>query len=261
MVGVYDFCLHAARVALAFWALSFFGWRDHWKPKPVSRQPVPTQVAPPPRYPAPAAPVSVLKKPVLPIQEGVCPPVRKPVPQRCEVLTDLFCRLENPHYWRDPKEPGDLITFAHEMNHGVSNRLHASTIKHGIYLGGGKGIVISHPKVTITQVAARVPNSERGKVFDLYLRKQAAQWDKSPIYLLDEARAYYTGCVAHKQLGLGKHRSETFDFAKELQRYSEVLVGTVRELDPTYPEMVTLDHFVQWQGEQLAALGEPNRGR
>jgi hypothetical protein len=169
--------------------------------------------------------------------------------------------LENPHYWRDPKEPGDLITFAHEMNHGVSNRLHASTIKHGIYLGGGKGIVISHPKVTITQVAARVPNSERGKVFDLYLRKQAAQWDKSPIYLLDEARAYYTGCVAHKQLGLGKHRSETFDFAKELQRYSEVLVGTVRELDPTYPEMVTLDHFVQWQGEQLAALGEPNRGR
>jgi hypothetical protein len=62
-------------------------------------------------------------------------------------------------------------------------------------------------------------------------------------------------------LGYGKHRSETFDFAKELQLYSEVFVETVRKLDPDYKEMVTLEAFVRWQGERLAALGEPDRGR
>lgn len=191
---------------------------------------------------------------------GVCPPLRAPVPQKCEVLTDLHCRLVNPNYWADPADPSDVVTWAHEMNHGVSNRLHASTSKHGIYLGGGMGIVLHHPSVTITQVAARVPNDQRGKVFDLYMRKQAAQWDKSPIYILDEAAAYYTGCVAHRQMRYGKHRSETFDYARELQRYSEVLVDAVRELDPDYPDLSRLAAFVKWQGERLALLGEPDRG-
>jgi hypothetical protein len=192
---------------------------------------------------------------------GVCPPVRKPTAQKCDILTDLYCRLENPNYWRDHKEPDDLITHAHEMNHGVSNRLHASTIKHGIYLGNGNGIILPHPQVTIKHVADRVPKDQRGKVYDLYMIQQRKDWNKSPIYILDETVAYYTGCVAHKQLGYGKHRSETFEFAKELQRYSEVLVDTVRKLDPDYPELVTLDKFVRWQGDRLAALGEPNRGR
>lgn len=212
----------------------------------------PLPVSPPPACTA---------EPELVFLSGVCPPVRQPVRMQCEILTDLASRLKDPSYWADPTDPGDLVTHAHEMCHGVSNRLHASTLKHGIYLGDGMGIILPHPRVTITQVAARIPEHQRGKVYDLYMRQQAREWDRSPIYILDEAVAYYAGCVAHRQLGYGKHRSETFDFAKELQIYSEVFVETVRKLDPGYKEMVTLDAFVRWQGERLAALGEPDRGR
>lgn len=191
--------------------------------------------------------------------EGVCPPVRSKVPQRCEILTDLYCRLDKPEYWRDHSEPNDLVTFAHEMAHGASNRLGASDKRHGIYLGNGKGIILTHPKVTITQVASRVPQSERGKVFDLYMVKQAKQWDKSPIYILDEAWAYIVGCIAHRQLGMGQHRSETFEFAREMNRYANHLVRTVDALDPSYPERETLAAFVEWQGDRLKELGGPPR--
>lgn len=258
----------AGRIAILIGlVLAIFGWRDEPKAprQPKSFQPYqlrkePTQVRLPDPPPPKPKPVSVLVKPDLPFVTDICPPLRRPAPQKCEILTDLHCRLQNPMYWADPADPGDIVTHVHELNHGASNRLHATTKKHGIYLGNGTGIILPHPDVTITQVAVRVPKDQRGKVYDLYMRQQARDWDKAPIYILDEAVAYYAGCVAHKQLGYGKHRSETFDFAKELQRYSEVLVETTKKLDPTYPEMVTLEKFVRWQGDRLAALGEPNRG-
>lgn len=176
---------------------------------------------------------------------------------RCEILEELHCRLDNPNYWRDKSEPDDYVTWCHEMQHGVNNRVGATTTKHGLYIGDGKGIVLTHPDVTIQQVASRVPAKERGKVFDLYMVKQRKDWNDSPIYILDETLAYYTGCVAHRQLGMGKKRSETFEFAKEMQRYSEILVDTVKKHDPDYKELPKLEGFVKWQGERLAALGEP----
>ena len=176
----------AGRVAILVGLLIIiFGWRD--EPK-TPRQPksFPTQVRlPDPPPPTPKL-VSVVVKPDLTLMSGVCPPVRKPVPQKCEVLTDLYCRLENPHYWADPTDPSDLVTWAHEMAHGASNRLHASTSKHGIYLGNGKGIVLKHPKVTIEQVANSVPKSQRGPIYKLYMVEQRKDWNKSPAYLLDE---------------------------------------------------------------------------
>lgn len=246
-------CLNSIRfVAVALWAVAAMGWKE-----PPSR--LPTQVRPPDKPPVKAVPVSVLKPaPTGPkFVSGVCPPVRQKSQMQCEILGELHSRLDNPNYWRDPKEPNDFVTWCHEMQHGANNKVKATETKHGLYVGDGKGIIFTHPKVTIKQVANRIPAKDRGKVFDLYLVKQRAQWDNSPIYIIDEALAYYTGCVAHKQLKMGKKRSETYDFAKEMQRYSEILVDTVKALDPTYPELGDLEVFVKWQGERLANLGEP----
>jgi len=206
----------------------------------------------------PPKPVSVLAKPDIPFVKDVCPPVRKPTPQKCEILTDLHCRLENPNYWRDHKEPGDLITWAHEMNHGVSNRLHASTTKHGIYIGDGKGIVLKHPKVTIEQVARAVPKEQRGPIFKLYMVEQPkGGWNNSPIYLLDEHNAYITGALARKQLGWGI-RKETEDFAKEMERYCRVMLSVVKKSDPEYPDLQHLSNFIDWQSERFDQIVKGN---
>ena len=251
----------AGRIAiLVGLAIAIFGWRDESKAprQPKSFKPYPIQIAPtqvrPPDPPPPTPKiVSVLAKPDIPFVTNICPPLRKTTPQKCEVLTDLYCRLENPHYWADPTEPGDLVTWAHEMSHGVSNRLHASTVKHGIYVGGGKGIVLRHPKVTIEQVANAVPKNKRGPVFKLYMVEQRKDWNKSPIYLLDEHNAYITGAIARRQLGWEK-RSETEDFAREMELYCRVMLSVVQKRDPEYPDLQHLKDFINWQSDRFAAL-------
>ena len=251
----------AGRIAiLVGLVLAIFGWRDEPKAprQPKSFQPYqlrkePTQVRlPDPPPPTPKI-VSVLVKPDLPFVQGICPPLRKPTPQKCDVLTDLYCRLENPHYWADPTEPGDLVTWAHEMNHGVSNRLHASTVKHGIYVGDGKGIVLRHPEITIEQVANTVPKNQRGPIYKLYLVEQRKDWNKSPIYLLDEWNAYITGTIARRQLGWEK-RSETEDFAREMERYCRVMLSVVKKRDPDYADIQHLSNFIDWQADRFASL-------
>lgn len=253
-----NICLNAVRVAVALWAVITFGWREEPKTprQPKSFQPYPLKAEPTQvRQPDPPPPlnpdtVSVLVKPDLPFVTGICPPLRKPTPQKCDILTDMYCRLEDPHYWADKNEPDDLITWAHEMNHGVSNRLHASTIKHGIYLGDGKGIVLKHPKVTIEQVANSVPKNQRGPIFNLYLVEQRKGWNNSPIYLLDEHNAYITGALARKQLGW-ERRKETEDFAKEMERYCRALLSVVKKRDPEYPDLKHLSNFIEWQSDRF----------
>jgi hypothetical protein len=243
-------CLNSIRfVTLALWAAAAFWWREpQTQPLPVQ---VPTQVRMPDPAPVSITPVSVLAKPKLELATGVCPPIKKVTPKAIPVLTDLYHRVGNPDYFADPNEPDDLVTHVHELTHGVSNRLHASTVKHGIYLLDGKGIVLKHPKVTIEQVANSIPKAERGRIFDLYLVQQRKDWNKSPIYLLDEHNAYIHGTLAHRQLGLGVKRRETYDHAREMERYVRQLVKVVERHDPAYPDMEKLKTFVEWQSDRL----------
>lgn len=253
-----------SKFCVAAGAVIVFGWRKEapkpFRPYPIQKVPLktaPTQVRPPDPPPVPPKPVSVLVKPALPFVSNICPPLRKPTPQKCEILTDLYCRLEKPHYWADPKEPDDLVTWVHELTHGASNRLQASTIKHGIYLGNGIGIILKHPKVTIEQVANAVPKEQRGTIFKLYMVEQRRDWNNSPIYILDEWNAYIAGTIARKQLGWDK-RGETVTFAREMERYCRTMLAVVEKRDPTYPDLQNLDGFIEWQSDRFNKIVNGN---
>jgi len=239
-----------ARFGVAGWALVSVGLKPVFNRQPTQvRQPDKPQ--PPPRY------FSVLKptKDEIQFLSNICPPLKKDCPpKRIPVLQDLYCRVSNPDYFADANDPSDLVTHVHELTHGVSNRLHASTARHGIYLLDGKGIVLYHPKVTIAQVAAAVPKEERGKIFDLYLVKQQKDWNDSPIYLLDEANSYIHGGIAQKQLNWGDKRKETFTFAWEMLRYCDYMVQVVEKRDPEYRDLDTLKKFIQWQKDRLTKI-------
>jgi hypothetical protein len=238
--------LNAVRLfALALWAAAACGFGE------VTRQPQPQLAAPfPEPPPAPVKLVSVLKPAGPEFLTGACPPLKAPKAKAAPILTDLYYRVPNPEYFKDQTEPGDLVTHVHELTHGVSNRLHATSKAHGIYLLEGRGIVIKHPKVTIEQVANAVPDSQRGKIFDLYLVKQRKDWNSSSAYLLDEWNAYIHGAIARRQLGL-QARKETEDFAREMERYCRILVQQVKRLDPSYPDMDKLVDFVEWQSDRF----------
>jgi hypothetical protein len=235
---------------VALWAFAAFGFGE-----PAIRR-VPTQVLPSLPPPAPVKTFSVLARPAVEFATDVCPPITKPSPKAVPVLTDLYYRVKNPNYFADPQEPNDLVTHVHELSHGVSNRLHASTVKHGIYVLDGKGIVLRHPKVTIEQIANSIPKDQRGQIYDLYMVKQRKDWNKSPIYLADEWTAYVHGALAHKQLRLGVKRKETYDHAREMEGYVRQMVKVIEKNDPDYPDMAKLKNFIEWQSDRFTQIAK-----
>jgi hypothetical protein len=71
--------------------------------------------------------------------------------------------------------------------------------------------------------------------------------------LLDEWNAYITGTIARRQLGWEK-RSETEDFAREMERYCRVMLSVVKKRDPDYADIQNLSNFIEWQSDRFASL-------
>lgn len=181
---------------------------------------------------------------------GVCPPVRSAPQSYPPILRDLYSRVEDPDYWR-LKDKSDLVSWVHELNHGASFQSCTPDKKHGVYLLGGRAIILTNPKVTIEQVARAVPRRDRGAIFSHYLVTQRRDWNSQPLYLLDEWTAYVHGAIAHDQLGLGEERAETFAFAWEMERYCRTMTVVIEKLDPTYPELNRLRSFIDWNSNRM----------
>lgn len=176
--------------------------------------------------------------------------VGRPVRSSPAVLADVLSRLPNQEYWRDQTDPTDLVTWTHEGTHGVSVRVPKVAGAHGIYLLGGRSISIQHPRLTIGDVAAAIPECKRGRIFQLYLVDQRRDWDAEPIYLVEEWVAYVHGTFARRELGLSA-RGETEDFAREMESYCRAIVSLAAKLDPTYPDAEKLAAFIEWNSERF----------
>ncbi len=190
--------------------------------------------------------------PALGLIQGAAPAVRHPPVSGPPVLADVLSRVDRPTYWRDPQDPDCPVTWAHEATHGLSGIVSPGCGGCGLYLLDGRAIQFSrHPQVTIGQVAAAIPAAERGDIFDLYLVKQRADWDREPLYLLDEWNAYVHGAMARRQAGMTT-RQETERYAAEMERYCRRMVEVVEHRDPQYPDLDRLRAFVEWESKRFA---------
>jgi len=263
-----------AALALLWWMVSIYqaGKASH-SPKPESIDRVTASVPraevdrPVPKYkPAvdflaksPALPAifaEALATPVKPVDpklvSGVCPPLREPLRGNYPpILKELYSRVDDPHRFRDPTDPTDLVTWTHELTHGASNQVWNKKGKHGIYLLDGKGVVLTHPDISMEQIARSIPPEKRGKIYQLYLVEQRRWWNDSPIYLLDEWNSYIHGAIAHSQMGWKDRRKDTYRSAQEMESYVREMVKVVEQRDPEYPEMVQLKRLVEFQSKRL----------
>src|SRR4029079_3457827 len=96
----------------------------------------------------------------------------------------------------------DIMTSAHESSHAINNEMANANGGRGKFVGlyglNDMGFVIAEPKVTISQVAQKVPQGFRGGVcgvYDLYMVSQAKDWGDSPLYICDEWTAYTNGAT------------------------------------------------------------------
>jgi hypothetical protein len=220
----------------------------------------PTPAAPVTVEPAAAAPaktaepetVSVVQPPARPVLVfGKGPStVRIPPAGHPPVLSDVIARLPDPTYWRDQTEPTDLVTWTHEGSHGVCVRLPRVKGSHGIYLLNGQSVYLRHPRLTIGEAAATIPPKERGRIFDLYMVESRRDWDREPIYIVEEWVCYVHGTLARRQLGLDR-REETESHALEMERYSRAILALAKRKDPTYPDAEKFAAFIEWNARRF----------
>lgn len=183
---------------------------------------------------------------------GVCPPVREPLRGNYPpILKELYSRVDEPHRFRDPTDPTDLVTWTHELTHGASNQVWNKKGKQGLYMLDGKGVILTHPDITMEQIARSISPDKRGKIYQLYLVEQRRWWNDSPIYLCDEWLAYTHGAIAHKQMGWEDRRKDTYRSAREMESYVREMVKVIERRDPGYPEMDQLKKFVEYQSRRL----------
>lgn len=105
----------------------------------------------------------------------------------------------------EPQEPDSVLQARAMINRNVPHivplrlpqpaQIHrgAERLQAGFYLLEDQAIMLVNPLGTISEAAKLVPSSMRYSRFNLYMVKQASQWNNEPLYIFDEWVAYRNG--------------------------------------------------------------------
>lgn len=166
-----------------------------------------------------------------------------------KVLGDIESHMPAGHIYKD----SDKITWGHETTHGINSNIRNNNQKwevrykkpkffffrekylvkaaervNGFYCLEDRAAVIVEPPTTIRAAAAKVPQSLRGGVYNLYMVQQAGSWNDTPLYIFDEWVAYTNGSEVRKDLGI-QSRAETVTYMMEFNVYAMSLAMVVKD--------------------------------
>ena len=172
------------------------------------------------------------------------------------ILSDIESHMPSKHIYRSE----DYVTWAHETSHGLASNLrikfagqpkYTSRIN-GFYVLNNKSVIINEPNTTIHAVARQVPMSLRGMSYDLYMVQQAASWNDSPLYILDEWVAYANGSATRADLKI-INRTETVLQMLEFNVYVMTEAMIIRTTDSQFK------NFVRWHLERTMRIYKDNQ--
>jgi hypothetical protein len=158
-----------------------------------------------------------------------------------DFLTDIARHLPDKygeHYYSD-----DRITHAHETTHGINSHISihlrsGSRAHYGFYVGHDRAVLLTGPKVKLSQVADMIPESVRGSRYHLYFIDQQRYFEDHPLYLFDEWVAYTNGGHAGVELAeknrLQMRRNDALVGPLEFSIYALGLAAAARKYDPDY---------------------------
>jgi hypothetical protein len=162
-------------------------------------------------------------------------------------LTDIARHLPSQYgkkYYSD-----DRITHAHETTHGINSHLsnypeeiapgsrgHGPV--YGFYVGQDQAVILTGPRIKLSQVAAVIPSSLRGSRYQLYCIDQQKYFEDHPLYLFDEWVAYTNGATAGVELAEKKQldmpRNDALVGPLEFSIYALGLTAAIAKHDPDY---------------------------
>jgi hypothetical protein len=154
-------------------------------------------------------------------------------------LGDIDSHLPAGHQYRD----ADRVTWGHETVHGVNARLrNENHADNGFYVLKNRGFLCPSPRLTLREVAAAVPQSKRGRIYQLYMVQAAQDWNDTPLYCLDECSAYVAGSIVGLELNMKERSLYSFRNACETWQYARVASHLARQRG--YEHADALDAFL-----------------
>jgi len=171
-------------------------------------------------------------------------PVR---PMRGGMLEELRERLSarDAAFYGDSS---DVVTRGHYLGHAINSAIrnrHGGTGKvNASYLPGGSALVLPEPNVSLSEVRRR---GIGGRVMLAW-----SEWDRQPLYLLDELSAYVCGAVAGLENGSRRRARESIGFAREVHSYALTMARLARQRG--YRHADELDAFLERAGEYVEQI-------
>src|SRR5207245_11321401 len=111
-------------------------------------------------------------------------------------------------------------------------------VGHGFSCGKNPAILLSGPRVKLSQLAAMIPESLRGSRYQLYCIEQKKYFEDHPLYLFDEWTAYTNGAYAGVELTeknqLDMPRNDALIGPMEFSIYALGLAAAIQKHDPDY---------------------------
>ncbi|MGD9632167.1 MAG: hypothetical protein AB7U97_02740 [Pirellulales bacterium] len=174
------------------------------------------------------------------------------------ILQDVLSRLTPDR--RQGAYESDPIGWCHEGTHYLNVQLDDACgpdsdtkSEHCAYVGGGRFMVLRHPRVRMSVVRSYVAPSMQG-AFDSALCSWR-EYENEPLYILDEWTAYTNGSQACRELGSdAARRGGSDERAQWLGHFAEALVAAVKAYDPGYPQLSDLVEFVKWHRARVARV-------
>ncbi len=175
-------------------------------------------------------------------------------------LEDCFSRLI-PKYQTEVSKndkfgPPDKPNVCHEATHYIISMLRCATADENddaVYIDHGRYLIFDHPKVTLTQVQTYLDDYQKTHIRDVM--ETWEQWDKEPLYILDEWCAYCNGTICAKEVDAPAPRiAMSRDHMIRCSVISEAFIKCIEDHDPTYKQLDDLKKFVAWQNKRSLAI-------
>jgi hypothetical protein len=142
------------------------------------------------------------------------PPIKN-FQHQSKTLADIESHMPDGHIYKD----NDKITWGHETTHGYHSKLRQKHKAFCLYLLNDKCALIKQPNITLEDVANKIPQSLRGRSYELYMVEQRKYWNDEPLYVLDEWICYKHGAMIRSELKI-QYRQETVQQMIEFSNYS-----------------------------------------
>lgn len=200
-----------------------------------SKEELPT----PTPQPSPAVIVDTKPKPTLKL-------VEVPVKARRINEDTLYAKIINTA--ASPYMQHGRPTSAHETVHDINSELREKKgDRNGFYLTSGKGYVTMEPRIKLSDIRSKVPQSIRGHRYNLYLNNSPG-WESQPLYIIDEWSAYIAGAEVYLEdvkLGRLQEKTDQLYGPVEFSFYSLALCMVLEEKDPEFFKNPQFQLFIQ----------------